>query len=296
LQNKSYIVLGASSKIGSVFYSKFKKKIKFASKNLSQSNQLIKFDLNKSNIDPLISKYKPTHIIIFSAESDPDKCFKNPKKTKKINYTSTIKIIRKCIKKKIIPIVFSSEFVFDGKKGNYNEKSKSNPILVYGKQKKLLENYILKKKLPVLIFRLAKVYSDKKNDKTLITNYIDQIKKKKILKSAKDQYFSPIYINDVVNIIDKAAQKNLTGLYNLAGNQRLNRFQILKMIIKIFKSKNQIIPCSIDDFNLPEKRPKDVSMSNSLLKKKLKYKFSNIKSIIKKIRLKEKGNLYAKKN
>ena len=119
-----------------------------------------------------------------------------------------------------------------------------------------MENYVIKKKLPVLIFRLAKVYGDKKNDKTLLTNYVKQIKKDKILKVAKDQYFSPVYVNDVVDIIDKAAQKNLKGLYNLAGNQRLSRFQILKMIIKVHKSSNQITTCSIDDFKLPEKDQK----------------------------------------
>ena len=41
--------------------------------------------------------------------------FQKPKKTKNINLISTIKIIKKCIKKEIIPIVFSSEFVFNGK-------------------------------------------------------------------------------------------------------------------------------------------------------------------------------------
>ena len=41
-------------------------------------------------------------------------------------------------------------------------------------------------------------------------------------------------------------------------------------------------------FKLPEKRPKDVSLSNSLLKKKLRYKLIEIKDIIKK--------LYNKKN
>ena len=65
--------------------------------------------------------------------------FQKPKKTKTINLLSTIKIINKCIKKKIVPIVFSSEFVFNGKKGNYSEKDKTDPILVYGNQKKLLK-------------------------------------------------------------------------------------------------------------------------------------------------------------
>lgn len=289
MPNRSYIVLGASSKIGSIFHSRFIKRIKFASKNRSKSKKFKKFNINTNNINNLILSHKPTHLVIFSAESDPDKCFKNPKKTQKINLISTIKIINQCIKQNIIPIVFSSDFVFNGKKNRkYTEKDKTSPILVYGRQKKLLENYIIKKKLPVLVFRLAKVYGDKKNDKTLITNYIKQIKTNKIITVAEDQYFTPIYVNDVVNIIDKAAQKNLTGLYNLAGNERLSRFKILKLIVRIFKSNNKIIPCSINDFKLPEKRPKDVSLSNSLLKKKLRYKLIEIKDIIKK--------LYNKKN
>jgi len=186
--------------------------------------------------------------------------------------------------KKVVPIVFSSDFVFDGKKGNYSEKSKANPILVYGQQKKMLEKYIIKKSLPVLIFRLAKVYGSKKNDKTLITNHLKEFKKNGIVKVANDQYFSPIYVDDVVNVIDKAATKNLKGLYNLSGSQRVNRYEILKKIKYIFKLNNKLIPCSIDDFKMEEKRPKDVSLSNSVLKKKLGYNFKKIDLVIKKIK------------
>ena len=284
MYNKNrYIVIGASSKIGRVFYSKFHKKIKFASRNSKNFENLSKFDINKDDINKLISKYNPTHVIIFSAETSPDKCFTNPQKTKKINYFSTIKIIKECVKKKVIPIIFSSDFVFNGKKGNYSEKSKPNPILIYGYHKKMLENFVLKKKLPVLIFRLAKVYGSKINDNTLITNYIKEIKKSKYINVANDQYFSPIYVDDVVNIIDKAAMKNLKGLYNLSGSQKLSRYDILKKIKCIFKSDSILRTCSIDDFKLIEKRPRDISLSNSLLKKNLKYKFKKVDFVIKKI-------------
>ncbi len=283
LQNR-YVVIGASSKIGKIFYSKFKKKIKFASKNNSKRNDLKKFDINKDEINYLISKFDPTHIIIFSAESDPDKCFKYPKKTMRTNYYSIKKIIMKCVKRNIVPIVFSTEFVFNGRKGNYLENSKTNPILTYGYQKELLEKFILNKKLPALIFRLSKVYGSKKNDNTLITNFIKQIRKKKNIKVAKDQIFTPIYDEDLANVIDIAATKKMTGLYNLSGNERLSRYEILRKIIKIFNSKTEITKCSLDDFKLPEKRPKDVSLSNKLLKNRLNYKFKNINFVINKIK------------
>ena len=82
----------------------------------------------------------------------------------------------------------------------------------------------------------------------------------------------------------EATKKNLKGLYNLSGSQRVNRYEILKKIKYIFKLNNKLIPCSIDDFKMEEKRPKDVSLSNSVLKKKLGYNFKKIDLVIKKIK------------
>ena len=50
------------------------------------------------------------------------------------------------IKKKIYFIFFSSEYIFNGNNGKYSEKSKPNPNLLYGKQKKNIEKYLSKKK------------------------------------------------------------------------------------------------------------------------------------------------------
>ena len=88
----------------------------------------------------------------------------------------------------------------------------------------------------------------------------------------------------MANVIDIAATKKMTGLYNLSGNERLSRYEILRKIIKIFNSKTEITKCSLDDFKLPEKRPKDVSLSNKLLKNRLNYKFKNINFVINKIK------------
>ena len=58
------------------------------------------------------------------AISNPLECqtFKN--KSNFINVVMTKKLIDKLIKNKIYFIFFSSEYVFDGLKGNYSEKSK----------------------------------------------------------------------------------------------------------------------------------------------------------------------------
>ena len=238
-----YIVLGASSSIGRSFFNMYKKDILLATSNKLKDSKFKKFNLLKSKLNSLLKlKIKPTHLILFAAETMPDKCYLNPNQTNKLNYLIPKKIILFCLRNKITPVVFSSEFVSSGKIKNFTEEAKLKPTLIYGKQKKNLEKFVLKNKLNVLVLRLAKVYGDKKDDNTLLTSAIKQLRSKKEIKIAKDQFFSPVYVNDVVNVISLLCSKNITGLYNLSGPERLSRIQIIKTKyrIKYWRSKSFI--------------------------------------------------------
>ena len=90
----------------------------------------------------LIKKYNINKIVLLSAISDPDECYKNKKKSYLINVKYTKNLISKIKNNDIHLSVISTEFVYSGKKGNYSENSKSYPINLYGKQKLLIENYI----------------------------------------------------------------------------------------------------------------------------------------------------------
>ena len=84
--------------------------------------------------------------------------FKN-KKSHSINVKYTKNLISKIKNKDIHLIFISTEFVYSGNKGNYSEKSITNPINLYGRQKLLIENYI-KKYYNYSILRIAKTYGD----------------------------------------------------------------------------------------------------------------------------------------
>jgi len=81
----------------------------------------------------------------------------NLEKSKALNVDSIKRILNRLKEWEIKPIFASSEFVFDGKKGNYKETDEVNPILLYGKQKVAIEDYIQSQFKDYLIFRLAKV-------------------------------------------------------------------------------------------------------------------------------------------
>ena len=135
------LIIGGSSKIGKYF--KSKKYLKTYYKNTLKDG--IFFDLAKSDIIKIIDKYNITKIVLLSAISDPDECYYNKTLSNNLNVKFTIKLLKKIISKNIYFVFFSSEYIFDGLKGNYSEKSIPKPNNLYGKQKLKVENFIKKK-------------------------------------------------------------------------------------------------------------------------------------------------------
>ena len=79
-----------------------------------------------------------------------------------------VKVIAEISKKSILLIHFSTDYVFDGKKSNYNETDMTNPINVYGESKLLGEKYIIETGGNFLILRISWVYG--KSGKTFKNN------------------------------------------------------------------------------------------------------------------------------
>ena len=135
------LIIGGSGKIGKSL--QYNHAIKTYNKNKIKNG--IKFNLIKDDVNLLLEKYKIDRVVLLSAISDPDKCLKKKKYSNLLNVTKTKKLIDILCKKKIYFIFFSSEYIFDGDRGNYNEKSIPKPKNLYGKQKLLIEKYIRKK-------------------------------------------------------------------------------------------------------------------------------------------------------
>jgi dTDP-4-dehydrorhamnose reductase len=280
-KSTKFIILGASSFLGRLFYQKYKKDIVFASRNKNKIYNLPKFDLLKDNILKIIKTHKASHIIIFAGETNLNNCFLKKKISNKLNYLIPKNIIKKCLKYKITPIVFSTDYVLGGYNKNSDEESFLEPQLEYGFQKSRLEKFIKKNNLPVLTLRLSRIFSDIDNVKNFLLDIKKQAIKNNKIFLANDQFFSPVYANDVVDLIYILAKNGFTGLFNIGGPKRLSRFIIGEKIIKHLKLKTLLMPASINEFCLYEKRPLEISLNSNKIKTNVNYNFKRIDTIIK---------------
>ncbi len=207
------------------------------------------------------------------------KCESDPVGTEFVNVQQTYKLVEHLVKLEIIPIVFSSDYVFDGVEGNYTELSKTKAVNEYGKQKQLLEEKILRDfSDKCIILRLSKVYGDKGS---FISEIIDLFMLNKSVKVATDQIFCPIHLKDVFKAIVHIQKERLTGLFNLCGPEAFPRDTIADLIASKFNfNKSLIHKISLKNLGENFQRPFNTTMESVRLNLK---KFSSLKDNIEKL-------------
>jgi len=225
--------LGGSGFVGKSFFAKYRNKVNLIiTYNNKKIKKYKKFNILKENINLLIKKYgKPKTIIYAIGNSNHDFCYKNQSLSKFLNVTKAKQQIDILKKYPDINFIFlSSQMVLSGQKAFSDENCKSNPKIVYGKQKLKVENYIKKKINNYTILRLSKVYGINLNDKTILTVFLkDIIKGKKIYNLASDQFFNPLFIGDLLKILFFFHKKKFhKQVYHIGGPERVSRYNLIK--------------------------------------------------------------------
>ncbi len=229
------------------------------------------------------------HAMIFYGDTHPDSCASDPARSHALNVESTARVIDRLVDWDI-PFTFtSSESVFDGSRHLSTERDIANPIMLYGRQKLLIEHYLatVHPAARWTVMRLGKVYGDSADNDKLFTGWIAAVLAGRLIRIATDQIFSPVFVDDVVGACVAAADRGLTGLYHLCGPRAYARDELLRMLLdELGRHRTidpRVEPCSIDDFNLPEPRPKDVSMRPDKLVQALGFTLTPAEDICRKV-------------
>ncbi len=279
------LILGGSGKIGLEIQNR--KNITFIKtyfKNIIKNG--IKFNILTDQIEQICNVNSYDCFIIMSAISDPEQCFLNRDLSKQINVIKTKELILQLKKYKKKIIFFSTEYIYDGLTGNYKENSNPNPINLYGSQKLEVENYIRRNIQNHCILRIAKTYSSKIGDDTLVSNWYSEVyvKKLKTLKVASDQFFSPLFSIDIEKVLEQIIYKNFIGTLNLGGPDKLSRVDYLKIFISRIKKKDIYIKLvKLSNFMKNEKLPLVTTFNISKLKNFINFKMTNFDNGVKKI-------------
>tara|TARA_B100000959_G_C14874199_1_gene579670 strand:+ start:37 stop:912 length:876 start_codon:yes stop_codon:yes gene_type:complete len=280
MEKKKILIIGGSSFFSINFIKELYQDYKiigsyFSKKTLKINKTKINI-ANKKNISDNIKKFKPDIIMNAVGLTNVEQCEKNYDKAFKLNTLGPKNLAEICNKYKIKLIHISTDHLFDGKKSFYKEMDKTNPVNNYGKTKLLAEKYVKQYKNSMIIrtnfFGPGYGFSFKFFD-----NIIKNLKEKKKLYLFDDIYYTPISLKRLSNIINLSIKKKLIGIYNIAGNERISKYRFGLKLAEIMGFDQKLI---IKDYFVNRNnlvfRPKDMSLNNNKIKKKLKIDLGDV--------------------
>jgi dTDP-4-dehydrorhamnose reductase len=157
------------------------------------------------------------------------------------------------------------------------EKTKTNPVNVYARQKLKAEKKILSNNNKSLILRTNFFGHFTKRNKSIYSLIDNLVNRKKTLLD-NQYFFTPIYTYNLIKILDKLILKNISGVFNVVGNNRISKFDFALLIAKTIGIKQPtLLHRSIENNKkLKAKRCKDLSLSNNKIKNKVKIKIPQL--------------------
>jgi len=139
----------------------------------------------------LFHKLKPDVVIHTASETNVDKCEKEKEHAWKTNVEGTRNIALASSEVGAKLVYVSTDYVFDGEKGKYEEQDKPNPINYYGVTKLEGENQVIQHCKNYAILRTSVLYGWHPWKQNFATWTINQLKQSKEITVVENHYNTP---------------------------------------------------------------------------------------------------------
>ncbi len=214
-------------------------------------------------------EHKPQLIIHCAALSKSPACQADPALAHKLNVDVTAQLAQLAAD---IPFVFfSSDLVFDGRRGNYSETDPVNPLSVYAETKAEAEKIVLTNPRHTVIRTSLNGGISPTGDRGFNEELRATWRAGKTPKLFTDEFRCPIPAAVTARTVWELIVQNQPGLYHVAGGERLSRWEIGQLLAARWPELNpKIEAASLKEYE-GAPRPPDVSLNCAKVRKLLNF-------------------------
>lgn len=231
---------------------------------------------DKNAVKATVEEIKPDVIIHAAALTNVEYCETHREEAYTINVGGTSNLVESVRRAYVKFIFISSDYVYDGVKGNFDEKSPTHPVSWYG-QNKLDAERIVQTLKNYLILRPAVIFGWDPGGKNFFTQLFENQKNKKEMRVPIDQISNPIYIELLKKIVRSSIEKDLKGIFVSTGPESIGRYDFaLKTADTFGFDKSLIVPVETKELGQAARRPLNCSTNSKKLQKALGIKFPSL--------------------
>lgn len=261
-------------------------------------------DITKENgTRKFVEELRPDIIINTSAIHNVDYCETNKEEAWKVNVTALRNLTTTADKIGARLISISTDYVFDGRKGNYTENDEPSPLNYYGLTKlegekalqKLASYSIVRSSVIYGWTSLHASYTESSSHKSL--NFamwcMAKLFNRQEIQIVTDQYNSPILVNNLAKVLIQLATSERNGIYHVGGLSCLNRYDF---VIKLAHTMNfdvgLVKPTTGDRLKQIGPRPKNCCLNCGKVIKDLDAKLLTIDESLQLMKKESEAEMY----
>jgi dTDP-4-dehydrorhamnose reductase len=217
---------------------------------------------------------RPRLVLHCAAMSQTLQCQANPAQARRINVEATALLAALAAEADFI--FFSSDLVFDGRKGNYVETDAVNPLSIYGETKVAAEAVVCVNRRHAVVRTSLNSGASPGGGSAYNEQCRAAWAEGKTLKLFHDEYRSPISAAVTARAVWELAARPRGGLWHVAGGERLSRLQIGQLLAARHPELTaRIQSCSRQEYQ-GAPRPEDTSLNCAKIQQHLSFRLPGL--------------------
>lgn len=216
------------------------------------------------DIFPTILRFEPAAVVHAAALTDVDRCEREPQKAMLINWIAVREVVR-AARTLGVPLVYlSTDYVFDGEKGEYFEWDPPHPLSVYGLSKWYGEREVQLYERHFVV-RTSWVFGV--GGRTFFSRIFEILRGGSPVYADNEQVTKPTYVGDLAEVVVDLVETAPYGLYHAVGAEPATAYAFARAAAEVAGWTVEIKPVPSGHFSRPAPRPRRSVLASFLLER-----------------------------
>ncbi len=209
-----------------------------------------------------ILSIKPDAIIHCAAVADLNLAERKPELAQQLNSELPGLLADAAYRESIPFIHISTDAVFDGETGGYDETDLPNPLSVYAQTKLAGEQAVLDANPEALVARVVFYGWSSSGKRSLGEFFYNHLREGEPINGFTDTYFCPLYVEDLSLVLLEMLTTGLNGIYHVVSPEAISKYQFGLRIARAFGFDEGLIkPIAASDIHRNAPRSLNLSLN-----------------------------------
>ncbi|SDM62060.1 dTDP-4-dehydrorhamnose reductase [Catalinimonas alkaloidigena] len=223
----------------------------------------------------LFDEQQPDYVVNTAAMTNVDQCESDREGCIALNVDAVAYLIEGCQKHNAFLLHLSTDFIFDGEAGPYDETATPNPLSFYGQSKWDAEKLVEASGLRWAIGRTVLVYGlvPQMSRSNIVLWVKKSLEDGKDIHVVDDQWRTPTLAEDLAQGCELILRHDATGIFHLSGDELMTPYELALRTARAFGLNEALIHQTDGSrFTQPAKRPPRTGFILDKAKSQLAYR------------------------